>query len=425
LVLHLERPLALAHDGLARAVLLDAVDVHLVRADHEVDVRQADVAAALHELLVADVLRAVQVDAVGASQRQVTGGVLVDQRVVEEMSTLGDGRRERHQRHLAEVGCAFVGLDQLLERGLALPRADPGHAALLEGQAEVLQQGAAVAERDRGAHHAVHLVAVGQGEDLLGRQVGDELDAVLGMLAGADPPVTARQADGQVGAWGLVVQGAVLLGGQIIGVLEQGLDVLLPGRHGVGTVGAGDLEDGAPQFVVGLVARQVGEDLDGPVGRGGGHHQPVDSVARHAQADRGELFEVGLLHRADPLGVQVAQQVGVVRADGQHGVALFDHVHQRADVRIGVLAEAAFGRVLHTGADQLLVVPQHVHVAGARLIGLACHRAHQRGGMQRHPARGGVVDDQALTLAQVQAHVDDQLGVLVQEFVKRGHGVSF
>ena len=74
-----------------------------------------------------------------------------------------------------------------------------------------------------------------------------KLDAVCGLLAGADPAVAGRQADVQVGAGGLVVEGGVLFGGEVFAVLEQVLDVLFPGGHRVGLVHAGDLKDGLPE----------------------------------------------------------------------------------------------------------------------------------------------------------------------------------
>ena len=47
-----EGPLAISHQSFAPAVGGDGVNVHLIRADHEIDVDQAVVAASLGEFLI-------------------------------------------------------------------------------------------------------------------------------------------------------------------------------------------------------------------------------------------------------------------------------------------------------------------------------------------------------------------------------------
>ena len=83
-------------------------------ADHEVHMVEADVAPSGDELLVGQFLASDEGEAVGASDGDVAGGVLVEERVVEEVSALGDGRTGRDEGDLAEMLRAFVCVDQPL-----------------------------------------------------------------------------------------------------------------------------------------------------------------------------------------------------------------------------------------------------------------------------------------------------------------------
>ena len=56
---------------------------------------------------------------VALAERDVAGGVLVEQRVVEQDAALRDRRGMRHQRHLAEPARALVGVEHLLQHFLA------------------------------------------------------------------------------------------------------------------------------------------------------------------------------------------------------------------------------------------------------------------------------------------------------------------
>src|SRR6185503_12147482 len=85
-------PLALDQDGHAIAVGRDAGDVHLGPADHEVDVDLALVRPAA--IAVADQERK------PLAERDVTGRVLVQQRVVEDSVELADAALGVDQREL-------------------------------------------------------------------------------------------------------------------------------------------------------------------------------------------------------------------------------------------------------------------------------------------------------------------------------------
>ena len=102
--LHIKRPFAGAHDGFTCAIFPDAVDVHLRGADHEVNMGEAGVPASGIELFICQLFAAGECEAIGAPDRDMTGGILIEERVVEEMSASGNGGAGRDQRHFAQAG---------------------------------------------------------------------------------------------------------------------------------------------------------------------------------------------------------------------------------------------------------------------------------------------------------------------------------
>src|SRR5687768_1343156 len=102
--LHVERPFAGAHHGLAPAILSDAIDIHRRGTDHEVDVGHAGVPTRGVELLVSEFLTARESEAVGAADRNVTGGVLIEESVIEEVTAPGNRGTDRHKSHFPEAG---------------------------------------------------------------------------------------------------------------------------------------------------------------------------------------------------------------------------------------------------------------------------------------------------------------------------------
>ena len=122
-VLHVKCPFSLTHDRFAPAIFLDAVNVHLRGADHKVHVVQADIPAALRELFIAQFFTARECEAIGTSDGDVAGGILVKERVVEEMSALCDGGAGRYKRHFTETVRALICIHQFLQDGLTFFRA--------------------------------------------------------------------------------------------------------------------------------------------------------------------------------------------------------------------------------------------------------------------------------------------------------------
>src|ERR1700722_15523599 len=86
------RPLALAEHRRASAVRIEAVDVDLVRADHPVDMDHALVAAPLRDLLGRELRAVDEALRVALPERDVAGGVLVEQRVEEQKAALRNRR---------------------------------------------------------------------------------------------------------------------------------------------------------------------------------------------------------------------------------------------------------------------------------------------------------------------------------------------
>src|SRR5436190_21619229 len=106
----------------------------------------------------------------------------------------------RNERDLAEPRRAVIGGDERLQHRLAVIGAHPYDAAILERQRESFDERAAVAERLGAAYRSVHTPAIGQGEHFLGRDVGGERDALPAGRSRAEPDVTVRQTDREIGA---------------------------------------------------------------------------------------------------------------------------------------------------------------------------------------------------------------------------------
>ena len=135
---------------------------------------------------------------IGLAEGDVAGGVLVEERVVEEQAALRDRVGMRDEGHLAQAAGALVRADHALEHRLAGAGAGLGDAAGLEADADVADQGALVGQRLAGRDHALGHGGVGGGEDLLGRDVGVAGDAVLGGGGAAHPGMALGEADLEV-----------------------------------------------------------------------------------------------------------------------------------------------------------------------------------------------------------------------------------
>lgn len=72
------------------AVLVHAVDGEIVAADHKVGVVAGVVHADLVELFLGHILKALHALVKAEAERQMAGGILIEERIVEEQSGLVD-----------------------------------------------------------------------------------------------------------------------------------------------------------------------------------------------------------------------------------------------------------------------------------------------------------------------------------------------
>ena len=84
---------------------------------------------------------------VALAERDVAGGVLVEQRVEEQEPALRDRRGMRHQRDFAEAARALVGVEHLVQHFLAARGLRLDDAAVLEAHRDVVDQRALIGER--------------------------------------------------------------------------------------------------------------------------------------------------------------------------------------------------------------------------------------------------------------------------------------
>ena len=138
-----------------------------------------------------------------AAVRDVAGGVLVEERVVEDEPCLPDTRGAVHERDLAEE-----------RRLVVLPQLRPDHVGAVAVRLDVHdpaspRSGPASprpARRSRGrstgtsTHDSLGATPVGRREDLLRRQVRQVLDPATGLEGRAEPSRGLEQADDQIGA---------------------------------------------------------------------------------------------------------------------------------------------------------------------------------------------------------------------------------
>ena len=126
------------------SVVGGAGDVQVRRAHHEVHVGDGVVEAPGLQLVLAHLLAALQAG-IRLAEGDVAGGVLVEQRVLEQDLLVGDGAVVGHQGHLTEVAGPLVHGDGGLEGLLPLLRADLHDLPVLDHKVELVNDGAVVA----------------------------------------------------------------------------------------------------------------------------------------------------------------------------------------------------------------------------------------------------------------------------------------
>ena len=181
-----------------------AGDVQIRCAHHEVHMGDGVVEAMGLQLVLAHFLAALQAG-IRLAEGDVAGGVLVEQRVVEQDLLVGDGAVVGHQGHLAEVAGSLVHGDGGLEGLLPLLRVDLHDLPVLDHKVELVDDGAVVGQGQGGVHHAADAGLQGRGEHLLRGDVGDIRLTGEGHVVARLPDVALRQLHRQVRAQGVGV----------------------------------------------------------------------------------------------------------------------------------------------------------------------------------------------------------------------------
>ena len=76
----------------------------------------------------------------------MTGGVFIEEGVVEEMAAPGDRRTGRDERHFSKAGRALIRVDQFLEDSFILFCADLDDFPVFKRYTEIFDQAAAITE---------------------------------------------------------------------------------------------------------------------------------------------------------------------------------------------------------------------------------------------------------------------------------------
>ena len=168
------------------------------------------------------------------AERDVRGGIFVEERVEEDKAALRDGRRVGNERHFAQAARAVVGVDEFFEHFLAARGVGLNDAAVLKADLDAFDHGALMRERLGGGDDAVGAVLVRRGEDFFRRHVGDAVVAVARGGAAAEPLVIVGEAETKIGAGSAILQGRVALFIQERGALVQFCVVRLPCADGIG-----------------------------------------------------------------------------------------------------------------------------------------------------------------------------------------------
>jgi hypothetical protein len=159
------------HQWFARAVGKDTIHIHFIRADHHVGMIVAAVATLCHEFLVAHVATTLNRATVGKTNRNVAGSILVQQCHAENHAGFIHRRTAGDQCDLAQVACAFVCVQELLERLQPNPRVCLDHPTIFELEAPIFAERAHENSGFRATHRAVDAQSVWGGEDLKGGNV--------------------------------------------------------------------------------------------------------------------------------------------------------------------------------------------------------------------------------------------------------------
>ena len=338
----------------------------------------------------------------------MAGGVLIKQGVVEQHAAAVDGAGGGHEGDLADAVRIFVGGEQLGQQVGILLGTVLHDNTVLEGDMPALDQLAVVGVGLRAVDDAVCALAVRRTENLLGGNVGDELNAVLGLAGRALPGGVVGQTDGQVCAVRAGHVDAVQL--QRVHAVAAGLghgDMLLPRTDGVTSGDTADVKDQRPELFDSLVERQLREHLGGPARSGHSRHAPLDAVIHRVLLPglhKGTAREVDAVQLTR---IKARQCLGILGMDGQRAAAVrVLGVVEVAAQLIGLHgSQVLFVGQLHVQAGELIVLPADNDGLGPGLI------ARADAGMGEVGHRDRAADDKILARTHIDAHLDDKISV--------------
>ena len=346
-------------------------------------------------------------DAVGEAeaQRQMAGRVLVEQRVVEQDAALADRRRIRNQRSLAQIGGAFVHVDELAQQRLVLFRVPFDGFALMEADPEILDQLPVVAQGLAGVDDTLRAVAAGRSEALFRGHVRIEFDALAARFAAAGKQAFRDEPHREIcTVSGLIDQFFDAESVQVSAALPQVAVVLLPSLDGV-TQRAGGLQDLFPEFFHRLARPQSGEQFLRPLLAGDGGDGPLVIALHRVAVGLDDL--AGHLHALAHLSdVDALQPVRVVahQEDAAHGQVFGIVLPARLHV-VGHRAQRLDGLVAVGQFFQGLIVPVHHDLLRLQTVAFLCHHRREL----REFQSGTDVD--LLALLYVDPHAGDQFRV--------------
>ena len=366
------------------------------------------VQALLHQVVAGHGGAAFDVRGITRAKGNVAGGVLVKQRIEEQHTAPVNGAGCGHEGDLADAVGVLIGGEQLGQQVGVFLRAVLDNDTLHEGDVPAFDELAVVGVGLGAVDDAVGALTVGRAENFLGGNVGDKLNAALGLAGCTLPGGVVGQADGQVGAVGADDVHMVQVPGIQLVAAGFGLgNMLLPGSDGIAGGNAADVKNDLPQLLDGFLHRQLREDFRGPARGGHGGHAPLHAVVHRVLLPGLEEGAAGQADTVQLAGIQPGQGLGILGMDGQRAAAVrVLGVVEVAAQLIGLHgSQVLFIGQLHVQAGELIVLPADNDGLGPGLI------ARADAGMGEVGHRDRAADDKILARTHIDAHLDDKISV--------------
>ena len=319
------------------------------------------IGAACLALFLAHRQPAAQAGRIRIAQRQVTGGVFIEERVVKQQAGSGDRRILRNERDFSQIAAALVKLDQRAQRCFSLTRVISAHFAILKFQMEILDQLTVVIQRLARMNDAVGLQPVRHGEHFFRRQVGVEADAVLRLFASPFPQVPLRQADRKICSQraGEVQRGKPAGVEAVHPLFEHRVALFPDGERIMVRVDIDTVKDGLPQLLYAVFAG-IREHLIRPAGVRHGHDAPGADIVHRVFLHRLARPGPGQTGRTDLCGVTVRKHPRCLTDHMEHARPFFQIVQTAVDLPVMDPAQRLFILVqVMQAADALIAVAHH------------------------------------------------------------------